>query len=200
MRVPTTDWFRQCPQLLMLGCLHTTLDFRGIRAVQPTIETSRLVLRPFASSDAEAAFEWFGDPTVMRFTPSGPDESVDQTRLRLAKYQEHQVVHGFSKWIVLDRRTSRGIGDAGLFCLADYDWIDFGYRLAKPYWGKGLATEMGLAWMLAAFGQLHVDQLTAFVHPENVASIRVLDKLAFHADRQQTVMGMKAIVYSKLRG
>jgi [ribosomal protein S5]-alanine N-acetyltransferase len=53
------------------------------------IETSRLSLRPFESTDAEAAFGWFGDPVVMRFTPTGPDTSIGQTNTRLAKYREH---------------------------------------------------------------------------------------------------------------
>jgi ribosomal-protein-alanine N-acetyltransferase len=171
-------------------------DRRVVAAVPNTIVTNRLLLRPFEPGDTEAAFGWFGDPTVMRFTPAGPDKSVDDTKVRLAKYQEHQAVHGFSKWIIVDRDTSRPIGDAGLLVLQDYDWIDFGYRLAQPYWGNGLATEAGSGWVRAAFDQFQIDRLTAFVHPENVASIRVLHKLGFGAGRQGTVMGMKSILYS----
>jgi hypothetical protein len=37
----------------------------------------------------------------MRFTPTGPDTSIEQTKARLAKYQEHQSAHGFSRWIDL---------------------------------------------------------------------------------------------------
>jgi len=48
------------------------------------METRRLILRPFESEDAEAAFVWFGDPIVMRFTPAGPDTSIEQTKARLA--------------------------------------------------------------------------------------------------------------------
>ena len=68
--------------------------------MRATIDTSRLILRPFESDDVEAAFGWLGDPTVMRFTPTGPDTSIEQTKARLANYQEHQTVHGFSKWII----------------------------------------------------------------------------------------------------
>src|SRR5215475_2653427 len=65
------------------------------------------------------------DPIVMRFTPSGPDTSIYQTKARLANYQEHQTEHGFSKWIVLDRHLSRPIGDSGLLVLQEYGWIDW---------------------------------------------------------------------------
>jgi RimJ/RimL family protein N-acetyltransferase/predicted metal-dependent hydrolase len=164
--------------------------------VRTLIETRRLILRPFELDDVEAAFAWFCDPIVMRFTPSGPDTSIGQTKARLANYQEHQTDHGFSKWIVLDRHVGRPIGDSGLLVLQDYGWIDLGFRLAQPYWGQGLATEAAGAWVRAAFDDFHIDRLTAFVHPENVASIRVLKKLGFHAERCDTIMGTNSIVFS----
>lgn len=160
------------------------------------METERLILRPFQLADVEAAFGWFGDPAVMRFTPSGSDASIEQTEVRLAKYREHQIAHGFSKWIILDRRRKLAIGDSGLFLLPEYGWIDFGFRLAQPYWGKGLATEAASAWVRAAFCELHLERLTAIVHPQNVASILVLAKLRFREDRCDTVLGMNSIIFS----
>ena len=140
-----------------------------------TIETARLVLRPFESGDAEAAFAWFGDPIVMRFTPTGPDTSLERTKARLTNYQEHQTTHGFSKWIMLNRNSGCAIGDSGLLVLREYGWIDLGFRLAQPYWGKGLAAEAASAWIHAAFHDLHLDRLAALVHPENFPSIRILE-------------------------
>jgi RimJ/RimL family protein N-acetyltransferase len=164
--------------------------------VRTTIETSRLILRPFESGDVDAAFAWFGDPIVMRFTPTGPDTSIEQTKARIANYQEHQNAHGFSRWIMLDRHLDRAIGDSGLLELQEYGWIDLGFRLAHSYWGNGLATEAARAWVRAAFDDFHIHQLTAFVHPENIASIRVLEKLGFHTERRDTIMGMNSILFS----
>ena len=160
------------------------------------IVTYRLSMRPFEPTDAEAAFAWFGDPVVMRFTPTGPDASIEHTKVRLAKYQEHQATHGFSKWIIKDSGSGASIGDAGLLVLDEYRWIDFGFRLSANYWGKGLASEAGLAWVHAAFGELHLNQLNAMVHPDNAASIRVLTKLGFAAEKRDTLMGMEAILFS----
>ncbi len=164
--------------------------------LRTSIETRRLILRPFESDDVEAAFAWFGNPIVMRFTPGGPDTSIEQTKARLANYQEHQTEHGFSKWIVLDRHLGRPIGDSGLLALQEYGWIDLGFRLAQPYWGQGLATEAACAWARAAFDDFHIDRLIAIVHSENVASIRVLAKVGFRAERRDTIMGMNSIVFS----
>jgi [ribosomal protein S5]-alanine N-acetyltransferase len=68
------------------------------------IETVRLTLRPFKEDDLREAFSWFGDPLVMRFTPSGPDRDMAQTAARIVIYRRHQAEHGFSKWIILDRQ------------------------------------------------------------------------------------------------
>src|SRR5260221_2529723 len=68
--------------------------------------------------------------------------------------------------------------------------------LAEELNFKGLATEAASAWVRAAFHDFHIDRLTALVHPENVASIRVLEKLRFQPERRDTIMGMKSIVYS----
>ncbi|HET6282221.1 MAG TPA: GNAT family N-acetyltransferase [Polyangia bacterium] len=159
------------------------------------IKTSRLLLRPFQLMDAEVAHAWFGDPLVMRYTPTGSDDSVEKTRERLAEYQAHQAAHGFSKWLIADRESGRALGDAGLLRLPDEGWMDLGFRLLPSYWGKGLATEAASAWVSAAAGVLHLRRLGAFVHPENVASIHVLEKVGFRTERQDTVMGMHSIVF-----
>lgn len=159
------------------------------------IETERLILRPFEASDAEAAFGWFGDPVVMRFTPAGADKSNEETKARLAGYMDHQKAHGFSKWLVYDRNLGVAIGDSGLLVLQDYGWVDLGFRFAQRYWGKGFATEVASAWVRAAFDEFRLTRLGAFVHPDNHASIRILEKLGFHAQRREMVMGMDSIVF-----
>jgi [ribosomal protein S5]-alanine N-acetyltransferase len=160
------------------------------------IETERITLRPFEPSDLEAAFGWFGDPVVMRFTPTGPDKSVEETQTRLRLFIAHQKEHGFSKWLIVNRSSGVAIGDSGLLVLRDYGWIDLGFRLAQPYWGKGFATEAASAWVHAAFDELRITRLGAFAHPENRASIRVLEKLMFNIERRAIVFGMDSLVFS----
>ena len=160
------------------------------------IETLRLCIEPFATKDAAAAFAWFSDPAVMRFIPTGPDPSMGETTQRLVRYIEHQAFHGFSKWIVRERASGKPIGDAGLIVLEDLGKIDLGFRFARPYWGQGFATEAGSAWVRAAFIDLGLDRLTAFAHPENLASLRVLQKLHFRSTGRDRVMGMDSIVLS----
>jgi len=109
---------------------------------------------------------------------------------------DHQKAHGFSKWLVLDRSSGVAIGDSGLLVFQDYGWIDLGFRFAQQCWGKGLATEAASAWVRAAFDEFRLNRLGTFVHPENAASIRVLEKMGFRQERRDTVMGMDSIVFS----
>ena len=164
--------------------------------MQARIQTARLILHPFEPSDAKAAFTWLGDPVVMQFTPAGPDKSVEETRARLVGCQNHQKARGVSKWLILERDSGVPIGDSGLFVLQEYRWVDLGFRFAQPYWGEGLSTEVASAWVRTAFDELGVSRLGAFVHPENAASIHVLEKVGFRAERHEMVMGMDSIVFS----
>ncbi len=154
------------------------------------------MLRPFEESDAESAFGWLGDSEVMRFTPAGPDVSMEGTRKRVQSYIEHQRIHGFSKWMVLDRSTGGAVGDCGLLSLNDSGKIDLGFRLPKRHWGTGLATEMAFAWAHAAFTDYGFSQLTAIAHPDNLASQNVLTKLGFVLVSVGHVFGMDAKSYA----
>ena len=158
------------------------------------METSRLILRPFTVDDVEPAHGWFSDPAVMRYTLLGPDKVRADTAARIAFYERHQADHGYSKWIIIDRASGRPAGDAGLIFLPEHQWIDFGYRLAQPFWGRGLATEAASAWVQAAFGPLRLECLTAIVHPEHTPSIRVLQKLGFVQDRREVIRAIEWIV------
>jgi [ribosomal protein S5]-alanine N-acetyltransferase len=169
------------------------------RPMANIIETPRLILRPFQPDDAIVASRWFSDPIVMRHTPSGPDASLARTCERLAGYEAHQAQHGFSKWLVVERASGHPIGDAGLLVLESEGWIDLGFRFERASWGKGYATEVGAAWVSVAFGDLGIEQLGAFVHPENIASMKVLERLGFHDEATRTVLGMPAVTYTLQR-
>ena len=168
---------------------------QGTRPAMPqSFETPRLSLRPFSAGDAEAAFQWLGDPEVMRFIPTGPDPSVEGTRRRVARYRDHQARHGFSRWIVRERGSGEAVGDSGLVFLESGS-IDLGFRFARAWWGQGFATEVATAWIRVAFVDLRLDRLTAFAHPQNLASLHVLEKVGFRKTSAERIMGMEAFTF-----
>jgi [ribosomal protein S5]-alanine N-acetyltransferase len=65
--------------------------------------------------------------------------------------------------------------------------------------GNGLATEAALAVMDYGFGELGLQRIVAVTHPENQASIRVLQKLGMTFERMDFHQGMEHFLYSKAR-
>ena len=64
----------------------------------------------------------------------------------------------------------------GLDCFfGDVPYIDLGYRLAPRFWGHGYATEAGRQVVHHAFFDLGIPDLTALIHPLNLASGRVAE-------------------------
>jgi RimJ/RimL family protein N-acetyltransferase len=159
------------------------------------IETPRTRMRPFEDSDTDEAFAWFSDDAVMAHIPGGRDATLEDTRRRIAKYREHQSRFGFSKRLIVHRETGQPIGDAGLFHMPDGHRVELGYRLARPWWGAGYATEVARAW-LEWFGEHDKGQtLWADVHPQNVGSQRVLNKLRFVCSHQEPLFEMPMLIF-----
>lgn len=156
-------------------------------------------MRPFSDQDVDVAFAWFGDPEVMRYT-RGPDPGVDATRERIASYRDHQDRLGFSRWIVLDKRTDAPIGDAGLLVLAEVGPLpDLGYRLVRSQWGQGLASEIANAWVSAAFEVLGLTGVSAFADLDNIASHRVLEKAGFTCTARRIIRGRDSYAFVRFK-
>ena len=54
--------------------------------------------------------------------------------------------------------------------------VHVGYKIARPFWGRGLATEAAQEWVRRGFDELGLRRISAFIHPQNTASIRVVQK------------------------
>jgi RimJ/RimL family protein N-acetyltransferase len=55
--------------------------------------------------------------------------------------------------------------------------VNLGYRFATAAWGRGYATELGLAALAFGFDEHRCDEIFGLVRPQHAASIRVLEKI-----------------------
>jgi RimJ/RimL family protein N-acetyltransferase len=55
--------------------------------------------------------------------------------------------------------------------------IDLGYRFMKKHWGKGYATEAAQHTLNYGLQELLLKEITACAHVENLASLKVLEKI-----------------------
>jgi RimJ/RimL family protein N-acetyltransferase len=159
----------------------------------PPLATNRLLLRPFRFEDAFAMHEIYRDPTVMRYIPSGPAESIDRTRRVIDYYITHQSGHGYSVWAMIERQSGSGrgrgrgrgriIGHAGLLSSAGKSpVVEVVFCLGPGSWGRGYATEAASASLRFGFENLGLDRIIGLTHPANLASHRVLEKIGMVPD------------------
>ena len=140
------------------------------------VETRRLYLRIFEPADLNALAEINRDPEVMRYTGNGNPVSREETEERLHSYLKHWRQYRFGLRAAVHRDHHTLIGFCGLQFIADAPEIEIGFRLAKRYWGQGLATEAATATLRHGLAILGLDRIVGLAHPENIASQRVLEK------------------------
>ena len=164
------------------------------------LTTERLRLRPFTPADHDAIHAIYADPAVMRFVGHGAHATMAETTTALRIYGEVLARRGYSFLAVTERDTGALVGDGGLHPLggAGPD-VELGYTLARSVWGRGYATELGLALVAHAFDVLRVPRVVAQVEPGNAASRRVLEKLGMTVREERTAYGRPHLLYEVLR-
>lgn len=147
----------------------------------PTLETARLILRPFDEGDAEAVYAYASNPNMTRFTLWDTHRSIDDSLFFVrdyaqARYQEHVPEPlGIVRKGDPDRLV---VGALGCFWTSKPDGVmELGYNVAEAYWGRGFATEAAARLLEHAFEQYAVHRIQARLVVENTASACVARKL-----------------------
>jgi RimJ/RimL family protein N-acetyltransferase len=137
----------------------------------PLIETARLELRPFASTDLDALAGIYADLAVMA-TIRGGAHSREQTSANIQAYTEEWEQHGYGVWAVTEKPNSMLLGMCGFVARAE-----LGYILARAAWGRGIATEAAGACLRYGFETLGYEEISAGALRGNTGSLRVIEKL-----------------------
>jgi RimJ/RimL family protein N-acetyltransferase len=160
------------------------------RVTGPRLETERLLLRWFTFDDVDAFNELGTNPQVIRYVGNQPFASLEAAKETLAAAPLHDyATYGYGRFVCVWKQTGQIIGWCGPKFLPDTGDVDLGYRFLPEFWGMGLATESALAAVEYARHQLGLERLVGWVHPDNVASARVLTKLGFSFDRRTAMAG-----------
>lgn len=144
------------------------------------IETLRLILRPFSQDDLDEFAALNADPEAMRYIGIGKPQSREQTQVRLNAILDHYQQHGFGLFAMVDKTSGEFVGFCGLQHLENTSEIEVGYRLARRFWGIGLATEAARACVLYGFEQLGLERIVAVIQPGNAPSKSVAAKIGMN--------------------
>lgn len=163
-----------------------------------SLETNRLVLRPFEEKDIAFLDYLHSDMDVVRYTSGftrSHTQNMDYIRIMLELHEQN-----LGHLLVIRKSDNTPIGRCGYSCFSQVndgkmDWfywdglfnptqegevsqfIELGYSFAKDYWGHGFATEA--AFSMAEFGlhQLGMDATHSLVDKRNVGSIKVAERI-----------------------
>ena len=163
--------------------MNATFQICGI-----TLETERLLLRPFEAEDLNDFYEYASVEGVGEMAGWRHHESI-------AKSQE--ILDIFIKedktFAIVLKENNKVIGSLGIekygmeHALTEFDGYqgrEIGYVLSKSYWGKGLMPEAVSAVIRYLFEDLHFDFLLCGYYDFNKQSKRVQEKCGFKPYRK----------------
>ncbi len=145
----------------------------------PVLSTPRLILRPWCDSDLPAFAELNADPQVMRYFPAVLDRQASDALA--ARIRDRLDTTQFGFWAVQITDVTDFAGFIGLsvpsFEAPFMPCVEIGWRLARPYWKMGYASEGARAALDYAFNTLRLPQVVAFTAAINSPSISVMQRL-----------------------
>lgn len=148
-------------------------------------ETQRLILRELLPTDAEGMFELDSDSEVHKYVGKKPVTTLQQCKDVIEFIREQYSSNGIGRWAVIEKQSGDFVGWSGLKLMKEpvnkhINFYDIGYRLIKKHWGKGYATESGIAARDYAFTTLNAKEIFAMTDVENTASRKALEKIGLH--------------------
>jgi len=96
---------------------------------------------------------------------------------------------------VEQRETGTFVGMIGFAEPAGWAGFELAWKLLPRWWGNGYATEGAAAALAYAFTVWKKDRIISLIHPENLASIRVAERLGESLQGRTEIMGEERLVY-----
>ena len=161
-----------------------TISITAMKNVTPfdliQLPTERLVLRPLKSTDAQALFDVYSDPKVMRHWSGAAWDSLEQAQQKIVQYDKALRENESIGLGIFNIHTNTVIGTCSLFQLDQQcRRAEIGYGMASTSWGKGYMHEALTALIKFGFDVLDLNRIEADIDPRNLASLRSVERLGF---------------------
>lgn len=144
------------------------------------LETERLLLRPFDSSDATSLYKYASNPKIGPQAGWPAHTSVEESREIIQTVLTGELIFA----IVYKDNPSEVIGCIDLN-IGKRDFMseaegEIGYWIAEAYWGKGLVPEAVRAVLNQGFDIIGLDYIWCAAFTDNLNSKRVQEKIGFN--------------------
>ncbi|MFS2087208.1 GNAT family N-acetyltransferase [Paenarthrobacter nicotinovorans] len=161
------------------------------------LPTKRLRFREMTPADIDGMSSLLGDPHVMTYYPA--PKTREEAAAWIDWNRANYAHHGYGLWIV-ETHDGGFVGDCRLTWqnVNGRSELEVGYHVRLALQRRGYATEAALACLEYARDVVEVDRLVAIIHPDNVASRRVAERIGMRhleddlaGSTVRTVMGVK---------
>ncbi|WP_275465902.1 GNAT family N-acetyltransferase [Streptomyces noursei] len=142
------------------------------------LRTERLVLRRWRDCDLAPWAAMNADPEVREHL--GDLLTREESDASVARFQAEFDARGYGWWAVEVRATGGFVGFAGLDVVDDglpFTGVEIGWRLARPAWGRGYATEAALRVLAHGFDALGLPEVLAVTTATNHRSQAVMRRI-----------------------
>lgn len=173
----------------------------------PELTTQRLLLRKLRTDDKNEMLFLRSDQEVLRYLGKKPMKTTDEAvgfieKINSSIEKSESVLWG----ICLIENPSKIIGTICIWNITPENFRgEIGYLLHPSNWGKGLMKEAIIAVLDYGFIKLGLNSMEAQLSPDNLSSVRVLEKTGFikegHLKENFYFEGKfsDTLIYSKLR-
>lgn len=149
-----------------------------------TLETDRLIIRPFTLEDAGFILELLNEPSFIQNIGDRKVRTIEDACSYLLKGPiASYVKNGFGLCMVALKESGESIGMCGLIKRDGLDDVDIGYALLPKFWSKGYAVEAAQAVKEFGNSVIGLRRLVAITDPANEGSIRVLEKIGLRFEK-----------------
>lgn len=167
-------------------------------AMNIVIETERLILRTFTEDDGLLIYELNKDPDVTQYTGDPVQDIEHACQILKQVILPQYALYNHGRWAVHVKSDFEFIGWCGLKARPERNEIDLGYRFMKSAWGKGFATEAAFACLQYGFEKLNLPRIVGRAMPQNIASLKVLEKCGMKYIGEEVVDDHPAITYEAI--
>ena len=148
------------------------------------LTTERLTVRELELSDLDALFEMYSYEGMTEYM-EGLYPYEEEYAYQKAYVESMYRFFGYGMWLVFEKETGKLVGRAGIEHREELGGeLELGYAIAKPYWGRGYATEVCQAIINYAKEELGFPSICSLIEPENAVSIHLAEKLGFQFEKE----------------
>lgn len=158
------------------------------------LETERLILRELNENDAINFYELNLNPKVIKYTGDRAFKNVQEAKEFLENYKDYKK-NGFGRWAVISKQDQTFLGWCGLKYDDKRKETDIGFRFFEKYWNNGYATESAKACIDFGFKNLSQSKIVGRAMKQNIASIKVLEKIGLTYERDFDFEGNEGSIY-----